>query len=632
MSNTEPDAGGTQNFFRSLFQRNTQINAMAGSEIKIAGLEDATQQMAALNAELKGLVQSLTGLSQQQAQLTSGISQTMKTIAASAQQTSQAVEGATSSVGRFRSGAMSIASIFGSAANSNFVKDLAMFPLRYITGATENARNLSMGVSTSLGGQMYATGQTQGELMQMLSNFPGGVRGGVEDIIGLQALMRQYGAMPDLNAPQRVGGNTAGMGQQNPRSVGFLRGIAEMQAMTPGAPVAALAQTLGGYAANTQAQQQSAYLTGGAFAMIGQGGRQKSISEWAEGILRWLEGQRPGEQRGKGFQYGELLAQYFPGSNIDAWLSQNGVPEGMKEYWWNYALAKARTTGSSTADVVVPTGGGAATPFRVTPVNTSAGQGGNQAWSRLEAASAQARGQFRLGGSLTGMFANKETANRWFNEMIAQVMSEVIPHQIAQGSLQAMGVMPDPIQELLMTFLERSGTVGAALGGYIGYGVSGLSNLNAGLFQQLFAGGLPAGAFGTEQETQMLMQGFAGNPNAAGIADLLSGGAARGGGNIQDWIEQLGLGDIGDAWTSRGTASTAGLHPTVKRGIDRMMGDNPNIGSPQGCETPCSSGACRSPGIAEYRASPRRTPGGWPPTSAPPASTTGSSPTPSATG
>ena len=56
-------------------------------------------------------------------------------------------------------GAMSIASIFGNGVNSNFVKDLAMFPLRYITGATDQARNMAMGVSTTLGGQMYATGR-----------------------------------------------------------------------------------------------------------------------------------------------------------------------------------------------------------------------------------------------------------------------------------------------------------------------------------------------------------------------------------------------------------------------------------------------------------------------------------------
>ena len=134
---------------------------MAGSQIKIAGLEEATSQMRDLNTELKELVTSLTGLTQQQAQLTSGISQTMKTIAYTAGQTSSAVEGVTSSIGRFRSGAMSIASIFGNAVNSNFIKDLAMFPLRYITGATDQARNVSMGVSNTLGGQMYATGISQ---------------------------------------------------------------------------------------------------------------------------------------------------------------------------------------------------------------------------------------------------------------------------------------------------------------------------------------------------------------------------------------------------------------------------------------------------------------------------------------
>ena len=558
-----------------MFQSNrtTNITAGAGSEIKIAGLEDATKQMADLNNELKGLVTSLTGLTQQQASLTSGISNTMKSIASNAQQTSSAVEGVTGSISRFRSGAMSVASIFGSAINSNFVKDLAMFPLRYITGATEQARNIGMGVSTALGGQMYATGQTQDLMMRTLSNFPGGVRGGVEDIIGLQDILRRSGAMMDI---------TRGLEQQNPRTVGMLRGVAEMQAMTPGAPVAQMAQTLGGYAANTQAQQQSAYLTGGAFAMIGAGGRQKSISEWAEGILRWLEGQRPGEKRGRGFEYGELLAQYFPGSNIDAWLSQQGVPEGMKEYFWNFALAKARMTGSTSQDLVIGTGapGVPAAPFRVTPMTT----GGNQAQGRLEAASAQARGQFRLGGALTGMFANKETANTWFNEIIAQVMSEVIPHQIATGSLQAMGVMPDPIQELLMTFLERSGTLGAALGGYIGYGTKGLTGLNAGVFQKLFAGGLPAGILGPEQD--LLLNKFPMGPNAGSITELATTAGIdlktlqqilSGDKTFDELFRGDDDGDIGDAWTSRGTTSTAGLHPSVRRGIERMMGDNPNI-------------------------------------------------------
>ena len=267
-----------------------------------------------------------------------------------------------------------------------------------------------------------------------------------------------------------------------------------------------------------------------------------------------------------------MLAQSFPGSNIDAWLSQQGVPEGMKEYFWNYALAKSRMTGLTTTNILTGTGspGTAPAPFRVTPANMGAGQGGNQAWSRLNAATAQSRGQFRLGGALTGMFSNKETANQWFNEIISQVMSDVIPAQIAGGSLQAMGVLPDPIQELLMTFLERSGTVGAALGGYIGYGVQGLTSLNRQVFQGLFAGGLSPNALGSQGGA--LLNAFGGNPTLTGTSD------------IQGILDNLGLSDlldfadVGDVgWSSQGTRSTSGLHPSVKSGIDRMMRDNPKI-------------------------------------------------------
>ena len=90
--------------------------------------------------------------------------------------------------------------------------------------------------------------------------------------------------------------------------------------------------------------------TGGAMSMIAAGGRQKSLSEWAESILRWFEGLRPGNKRGKGFDYGELMAQYFPGSNIDAWFNVNGVPQNMRDYWWTYALAKANKTADTGDD------------------------------------------------------------------------------------------------------------------------------------------------------------------------------------------------------------------------------------------------------------------------------------------
>ena len=94
-----------------------------------------------------------------------------------------------------------------------------------------------------------------------------------------------------------------------------------MQMMNPGATVA----ELGRHARWVRLQhrgrsRQSQMMTGGAFGMIRPGGGKKTVQEWAECILRWLEGLRGGGDRGKPFNYGELMAQYFPGSNIDAWF------------------------------------------------------------------------------------------------------------------------------------------------------------------------------------------------------------------------------------------------------------------------------------------------------------------------
>ena len=72
---------------------------------------------------------------------------------------------------------------------------------------------------------------------------------------------------------------------------------------------------------------------------------------------------------------------------------------------------------------------------------------------------------------------------------------------------------------------------------------------------------------------------------------------------------------IGDAWTSRGTTSTAGLHPTVKRGIDRMMKDNPNIRVSSGLRDTVQQRRLRAAGNSKSRASPRRTLGVSLPTS-----------------
>lgn len=289
--------------------------------------------------------------------------------------------------------------------------------------------------------------------------------------------------------------------------------------MNPGAGVADIAQTIAGFSASTASQKQSMMMSGGAFGMIGAGGRQRSISEWAENILKFLQSQRPGGGRAQPFSRGELLAQYFPGSNIDAWFDANGVPAGMKEYWWTYALGKtAMGAAGPTA-----TSGGPALDFSVGGgVEKNATFQENQAYQRLRSTTSATRGQFALAGRLSGTYANKEVSNQWFNDMMSQLLQQIIP-QALSTSMSFMQYLPDDIMDMLMTALSRTGMAGALAGGALGYG-----------------------------------------------------GAAS---NIKDYFGEFLGGDVGDVgdWSSNGATSTAGLHPDMRKRVNAMQQANPRI-------------------------------------------------------
>ena len=104
-----------------------------------------------------------------------------------------------------------------------------------------------------------------------------------------------------------------------------------------------------------------------------------------------------------GFTYGELMSQNFPGSNIDAWLTANGVTEDMKSTcgptpWPRATLPPGPPlTRSSQKDEAVEQ---------------------NVAFNRLQATSAQTRTGFQLAGTMSGAYANKELANSWFNDLM----------------------------------------------------------------------------------------------------------------------------------------------------------------------------------------------------------------------
>ena len=526
--------------------------------IKAPALDEAKKQIEGVTNAIRGLEDALGRMQQKQHSLASGLNSMMDSIAKQARQTATAVQqvsGAVSGVGgggggapiapsaggggtgspgdavaqaenanRFRQGAMNIASVAFSGAQSNLFRDFAMFPMRFMRNIVGENRNLALQTSAMFGGQAFATGTTTQNIMTSLSGFPGSVYGQPAELMQLFDIARQAGAMTNLGA------FAGGRPEQTIRAPGFLQGVRQMQAMTPGVPVPQMAATLGGYAANTGAQQQAAFLTGGAFSIVGGGGRQKSLQEWAESILRWLESMRPGNKRNTAFTYGELISQYFPGSNIDAWFTANGVPQEMREYWWTYALGKANKLGGTQGEFAIEA------------------QQNDLAYQRMRATSSITRTGFNLAGQLAGTYSNREQANRWFNDVTGQVIRDVVPSAIASGPLNFVQYLPEAIEDFLFQLLERTGLGGAIVGGTLGYG--GLPGA-ASMFGNLFGGGL--------------------GQQGRGILEEIMGTSGSGA-----LLGALGLGDVGD-WGPTGGSTLAGLHPDMRKRVGKMMRANPKL-------------------------------------------------------
>ena len=396
---------------------------------------------------------------------------------------------------------------------TQMASDLAMMPMRVMRERIQNNRQTALYMSQALSGMSFArgtpgTGQTG--MFGNLTNMPGGLMGTNADLISMLEVGRQTGA-------------TFGFGgaQEGRRTEGYLAGLKEMQRMTPGTSLADLSQQLGGQAGNVASAQMSVVMTSGAFSMVKAGGKQKSASEWAEGILRWLEGQRPGRDRGKPFNYGEMLAQHFPGSNIDAWLTLNGISPDMKEVFWNYAEGKASKMGGTQG------------AFEIAEPR------GNIAYERLRSETEITRGETGLASRMAGQYANRETVNKWFNQMMAGIMNRVIPAVTGPGSpLSIIQMLPDFIEDFLYSMLENSGSIGQIVGGSlfdIGAMIGGAGNIAAGAPGTPFIGNVPGGGIVTGD-----------------------------------------LGDIGDYATTGGT-TTAGLNLDMRKRVDSMMKVNPNL-------------------------------------------------------
>jgi Transglycosylase SLT domain len=357
---------------------------------------------------------------------------------------------------------LSLGSFIGTSGDdaSTLLKDAALAPLRYMRQRINTNRDTAMMASGGLNMMGVQQGVQTDKLMELLSKFPGSIYGTPQDLIQMFAAAPAMGASFNFGKEAGTGG-----GGQGVRAAGFYKGIREMQMLNPMASVGGeggLVSQLGGYAGDTAAQQRSMMLTGGAMSMIGAGGRQKSLSEWAESILRWFQGLRTGAKRNTPFNHGDLMAQYFPGSNIDAWFQANGVPQQMRDYWWTYALGKA---GKNEGE------------FQIGPDEN------NVAWQRLRSSSELTRTEFSLAGKMSAQYSQREASNRWFNELMGSIQSTVIP-ALSNTVLGWVQLLPDSIEDLMMTVVERGaasigdtgdvGDIGDSYGAVGGTGLSGL--------------------------------------------------------------------------------------------------------------------------------------------------------------
>ena len=196
---------------------------------------------------------------------------------------------------------------------------------------------------------------------------------------------------------------------------------------------------------------------------------------------------------------------------------------------------------------------------------------------------------------MTGTYANKEQANRWMNEMMAQVQGETIPRQIAGGALANLQYMPDTIEELFMSFLERSGPLGALIGGGLGYGIHGAESLVKNLLG-FATGGIGPGIL-SSGSLESIQEMFSGMFRAGGgVVDALKGLSLPGD------VPEPGIGDM--EWSGFGTASTAGLHPDLRKKVKSMMRANPKIRVTSGLRDTATQESLRSKGYNKVSGKP----------------------------
>lgn len=396
------------------------------------------------------------------------------------------------------------------------IAKLGTIPVKYAHDRIEENRAASDFMAESLGNVSTMSGRTIEDMIAQLGTKTP-VYGEFKQI--LQAL--SYGS--------RAG---YGLGPGNEaRSGAFYANIRQQQAFTPGVGADELAANNIGYLNNTQTQQRSMMLTGGAFSSFGPGGVPKTLQEWSESILKFFENQRPGSDRGKSFTKEELQTQFFPGSNMNAWFASVGVPQYMQDYFWQYAIGKSNATGSS---------GGTANIDDIVGM-----RGADLARENLQLNTAKSRREFSLAGVGTDITSLMNLPG----QLAGKVGGSLMP-----GTGLSAQVLGSGGTGLYGQYVKRSKS-DRTFQGVMGR----VDNLLAEL-----AGATVGGPFASMP-----------TPIAELMYDLMMSVGPSLAGKAASMVPLIGDPDTG--WGDYGGTGFIGMDPSFAGRLQAMMADNPNI-------------------------------------------------------
>ena len=485
----------------------------ASFKFNAPGLDDTTSSLKELRAQITGLKSDFMGLANNQGQLTQAANTIFSSITRGAQNATNALNtsgsgsmmsgggasmygtalgggsgGSNNYFGGALGGAMNAMS--GMAGNGNLIESIAKIltaPVKYSYDRIEENRGVTQGMAQMLGPSSTLSGNSIESIIHGLGNkIP--VRGGIQDILSAISTGSATG-YADLTG---AGGKTTAA-----RTGAYYTGLREMQAFTPSVGAGQLAQQFSAQLGNTSSQQRSMILTGGAMGNFGAGGVPKTLSEWAEGLIKFFQNLRPGAKRGVPFTKEEISTQMFPGSNIDAWFSTNQVPDYMREYFWQYAIGKSQATGGT---------GGTATIEQITGK-----RGDDLAYEQLRTASASSRRDFILAGrpgyggasSFYKNYAIRERSDRAMLDAMRGVDAGMAGGLSEIGQLLAY--LPTPIASALAgiateTMPSMAGSIGNAIfmggfgdpevgdiGDYGPYGGTGTAGMDPSLARKVSA-------------------------------------------------------------------------------------------------------------------------------------------------